>query len=351
MLGRSDRKIRPTPYPPTRLLLVHVEILVRLAGSLLLQRRGPGEPFLGGSPVTTPDFSSLALGKLPPIEKPALMLAGVLTGVVPEVPVAADYFTGVPSWELGGNDNFGTCGPTSVANLRRLVTYGLTGTMQAPALNDVFDLYRRSGNPNFDPTLPANDPRQQDQGVIMQTMLEALLADGIGGVKPIAFAKIAPRDLATLEKAIAIFGGALLGLDLEVAQQTQRVWDTVTGSPSWGGHAVLTGRYRDAGYADVITWATDVEMTQRFVSSQEDEAWVVIWPEHLGAQSFLTGVDVDALASAYQALTGRVLPTPTPPAPTPGPADALEQVLTRFLHTKAAPAYLRRAAEAWMDSK
>ena len=305
------------------------------------------------------DFSEFRLGKQPPIRKQALMLADVLTGAVPATPAAADHFGKVPGWELGRNDQFGTCGPTSVANSLRLTTLGLTGHMVTVAFEDIADLYRRSGNPGFDPSKPGGG---EDNGVIMQTMLEALLAGGIGGHRPLAFAKIAAGDMDTLDKAIAIFGAVNLGLALDVAQQTQRVWSHVAGSPQWGGHAVLAGRYAnpDGDVADrtgIITWAQVVDMDRGFVRAQEDEAWVIIWPEHLGSAAFLEGVDVKALASAYEGLTGRPFPFPPEPvpAPTPVPAPAgdpdaaLEKALRRFLSGKTTPKYLRTVAQDWLD--
>jgi hypothetical protein len=306
------------------------------------------------------------LGKRPPSNKPALMLADFLSGVVPAVPQAADNFAGVPSWELGHNDEYGTCGPTSVANNRRLVSYGLTGTMDAPTWPEIADLYRRSGNPGFNPNLPGGDPKQDDNGVDMQTMLGELLKNGIGGRKPLAFAKIAAGDMTTLDAAVALFGGTLLGLTLDTAQQSQTdigTWTHVS-SPVWGGHAVASGRYVDpAGTASdrtaVITWAEIIDMDRGFVTSQMDEDWVVLWPEHLGSKEFCAGVNIGALASAYQSLTGRsfpvipVPPIPTPvPIPVPGPGGdaeaALAVALRRLLKSKGLPKYFRDAAAAWL---
>lgn len=293
------------------------------------------------------DLSNMALGKREPLpDKVALMMRDILTGVVPEVPVAADHLAAVPNWELGRNDQYGTCGPTSVANLVRLLNAYL-GSSRQVTTEDVIDLYRRSGNPNF-PT--------DDNGVYMHEMMDELLRNGIAGHKPLAFAKIAAGDTDTLMKAIAIFGGVLLGLDLKVAQQTQRTWDHVAGSEEWGGHAVLAALYRDPdGVSEdrigIITWAHSLTTTRRFIDLQEDEAWVLIWPEHLSDRTFLEGVDVNALASAYQELTGDSFPlpdppAPEPPAPAPAPAvpPALATALRRVMGTKSCPTYLRDAA-------
>jgi hypothetical protein len=321
-----------------------------------------------GSGDRMPDRAGFALGKREPLpERRALMLSDVLTGVTPAVPTAVDHFAAVPGWELGANDRFGTCGPTSVANLIRLVSLALTGTMTTVTLDDVFDLYRRSGTRGFDPTLSDGDPRQDDNGVYLHVMLEQLLADGIGGRKPVAFAKIAAGDTDTLNTAIAIFGGVILGLDLKVAQQRQDVWDNDPTSGDWGGHAVVAGLYRDPeGTSEdrtaVVTWADVQDMTRRFVDVQEDEAWVVIWPEHLGSAAFLEGVDQQALADAYRELTGDPFPvpvSPAPPAPVPGsgpvPADGvdgrLEAALRRFLTHHEDPHYLVDAARAWLETR
>lgn len=293
------------------------------------------------------------------------MLADVLTGVTPSIPLAADHIASVPSWEMGGNDEFGTCGPTSVANYYRMLSFLLAGKMHAISLEEVYDLYRRSGNPNFDPTKSYDDPTQDDNGVYMDAMLNAAIKGGIGKneagqvIKPMAYAKIAPGDMDTLDKAIAIFGGVLLGLNLQVAQQRQTTWEYVAGSGVWGGHAVLSAAYRDpdgtaSDRISDITWAERVDATRSFVAHQEDEAWVVIFAEHFGSKRFLEGVDVSALASAYQDLTGRTFPvSPAPvPAPPVGPAPAVARPVDTALRAaltrdKYRPLYVKNAQAAW----
>lgn len=244
-----------------------------------------------------------------------------MTGVVPDHPSSADYFSRVTDWGLYTNDQFGVCGPTSVANQRKLISLYLGGLEESPTLEDVYDLYRRSGNPNFDPTTGADD-----NGVDMQTMLEAAVKGGIGGVKPLAFASVDHTNLEELRAAVAVFGSLLYGVNLETAQQNQTdagLWD-YRRSSEWGGHAVLGGRYVDSSTdsrdrTGVITWAEVVDMTDAFVSHQLEEAWVVIWPEHLNDTTFLEGVNLEALAADYKALTGRDFPAAPGPAPTPTP--------------------------------
>ncbi|GAA0403226.1 hypothetical protein GCM10009530_64030 [Microbispora corallina] len=276
------------------------------------------------------------LGRRPPKHAPALRLSRVLTGKAPAHPAAADHFAQVGDWGLYTNDKYGVCGPTSVANQRKLVSRYLGGAEQSPTLADVYDLYRRSGNPTFDPKTGAGDG-----GVDMQTMLEALLAGGIGGARPLAFAAVDHSNLDELRAAIAIFGSLLFGVDLETAQEAQTdagLWD-YRRSGEWGGHAVLAGRYVDttpdrADRTGVISWAQVVDATDAFLQHQLGEAWVVIWPEHLGARAFQEGVDLAALAAAYEELTGRPFPAAPQPAPAPGPPPGdVDHVLAQAMRS------------------
>ena len=220
-------------------------------------------------------------------------------------PSASDHFARVPAWILGGNDRYSDCGPVSVANDRLLVTTYLS-TPQRVSQADIFDLYRRSGNPDFNPATG-----QGDNGVVMQTMLEALMSGGIAGVRPVAFAAVDHTNLDEMRAAIALFGSLLLGVNLEAAQQSQRTWDYVP-SAEWGGHAVMAGRYAESpDRTAVISWATPTDMTDAFVAHQFDEAWAVIWPEHMGRREFVDGLTVPDLAADFRDLTGRdMLPAP-----------------------------------------
>lgn len=252
-------------------------------------------------------------GRRPPKNAPALDFARYLTGQTPEHPVAADHFAAA-TFGLYGNDHFGVCGPTSVCNLVRLVTRALLGTQIEPSQDDCFDLYRRSGNPDFDPTTGAGD-----NGVDMQTMLEALLSGGVGdgkggNVKPICFAKLDVAQDAVLDATVSIVGGDLWGVNLETAQQAQTnaqppKWDYQQ-SDTWGGHAVLNGKYDESTQdGEVISWELDVQTTSPFRRQQLEEGWVVVWQWNLDHPAFQAGVDLNALRADYQELTGQTLAT------------------------------------------
>jgi hypothetical protein len=266
-----------------------------------------------------PNTSARMLGRRAPKNAPALRASRFLTGAIPKHPEATDNLSKA-TYGLYDNDTYGVCGPTSVANQRRQVTTYLTGTQETPSQNDVFDLYRRSGNPEFDPADPGG---AGDGGVDMQTMLEEVQRNGIGGRKCVAFAKIDVQNVEEVRAWTAIFGGVLLGVNLLAAQHTQvGTWDFERSS-EWGGHAVFVGGYDPS--PELISWAEKFETTPSFWTHQAEEAWGVIWPEHLGTAAFQEGVDKQALASAYTDLTGRPFPSPDP-QPQPGPGEHPEPV-------------------------
>ena len=269
-----------------------------------------------------------------------------------------DWTTSV-DFGLYQNDVFGVCGPTSVANHRRLFTKWLTGVEQRPTQDDVFDLYRRSGNPQFDPATGADD-----NGVDMRVMLDQLIKVGIGGMKAVAYATIDPHDVDQIQAAVEIFHGALHGVTLTDAQKAQTKagrWEYVPGSPVWGGHAILGAGFRP-GEDDVITWMLRVAVSREFLVHQNDETFIVVWPEHLHDPR----VDVARLAAAFKALTGRDLPVPAPapvppapvplpvPAPVPVPGDADAVLARAFREWLTHPRQYRqlvKAAQAWLAAK
>jgi hypothetical protein len=256
------------------------------------------------------DHPNLKLGKKPPSNAPRLKLSSFLDiGAMPPYDPTDDNFQGYP-FQLYMNDTYGICGPTSVGNNVISVSYG----SDVPTQVEVNDLYKRSGNPNFP---------QDDNGVVMQDMLDALLAGGLGARKPLAFAAVDHTNDAEMEAAVNIFDGILLGVTLETAQQTQTnahppIWD-YRRSGIWGGHAIFCGRYIAARQQlDVVTWALKVQTTSAFRKQQLDEAWIVVWPEHINRP----GVDKQALANAYLNLTGKTLDLPDDPAPVdPAPVN------------------------------
>jgi MFS family permease len=156
-----------------------------------------------------------------------------------------------------------------------------------------------------------------DQGMDVQTGLEYLhTTGGPDGVKAVAFAKVDHTNLDEVKAALAIFGALWLGVQVLDANQKEfsegRAWTDVAGSAIDGGHAILGGGYTSADIK-FTTWAKETEFARSFWhgvvqgTPLVEEAWVVIWPEHLGTTAFEQGVDQAQLTADYHALTGNQL--------------------------------------------
>jgi hypothetical protein len=257
---------------------------------------------------------SYKYGRRAPKNAPALRLARFLQSAAPAHPASEDYLAKLSGWEMLGNDVAGDCNAVTWANLRRLITATLS-TEYYPTQAQVWQFYQTQ-NPGFDPngTKDTNGPgSNDDQGMDVQTGLEYLhKAGGPDGVKAVAFAKVDHTNMAEVKAALAIFGGLWLGIEVLEANQQQfakgKAWTDVAGSPIDGGHAILGGGYK----TDVrfITWAQETRFATSFWKGVVqgtplvDEAWIVVWPEHLGTAGFEQGVDQAQLAADYRALTG-----------------------------------------------
>jgi hypothetical protein len=278
-------------------------------------------------------MSALKYGRRPPKRAPMLKLGPLLTGIVPEHPVAADYLAELDGgWEMLGNDVAGDCVAVTWSNIRRLVTTILGGRGYYPTQAQVWEIYRTQ-NPDFDPdgTADTNGPGSSaDSGMDIQTLLEYLTSTpGPDGVKAVAFAGVDPANPAEVKAAIAIFGYVWTGINVLSVNQQQfaenEPWDYDPSSPVEGGHSVVTGGYGTPGTGALggderfITWAQETSFTDTFWASEVEEAWVVLWPEVLGSKAFLEGISIVQLAADYKALTGKELPAIPAPAPSPAP--------------------------------
>jgi hypothetical protein len=311
-------------------------------------------------------------GKRAPKRAPMLKLGPLLTGIIPVHPAAEDYLAALGgAWEMLGNDVAGDCVAVTYANVRRLVTTTLTATPNYPSQDQVWAVYKTQ-NPDFDPngSPDANGPGSPaDNGMDVQTLLEYLVSTGgPDGVKAVAFAAVDPQNADEVKAAIAIFGYVWTGITVSEANQQEfgagQPWDYDPASPVDGGHSVITGGYGTPGAGPLggderfITWAAETSFTDAFWANSVDEAFVVIWPEHLGSREFLEGVNLDALAADYQAITGRALPlpapVPAPPVPAPAPVnheDLLHELADLLRGIAASAEKDVYEALAWLASK
>lgn len=270
-------------------------------------------------------------GRRAPKNAPALKFARFFTGKLPDHPAAVDYLARLADWQMLGNDAAGDCVAVTWANVRRLVSF-IAGAENYPTQDQVWEVYRTQ-NPHFDPN---GDPNvngpgsSADGGMDIQTLLEYLhKAGGPDGKKVLAFAKVDPSSADEVKAAISIFGFVWTGIVVQDANMQDfndsKPWDYHRSSPDDGGHSVITGGYGAAGNGQLggderfITWAQETSFTDRYWSRKVEEAWVVIFDEHLEHPAFQEGVDLAALAADYTALTGKPFPAVVPPQPAPVP--------------------------------
>ena len=271
-------------------------------------------------------------GRRPPKNAPHLKLAPYLTGrwmSVPDCPTAADYLARLGAWQMLGNDTYGNCVAVTWANVRRLVSFVLTGKDVYPSQDGVDAVYRTQ-NPNFP---------DEDNGMDIQTLLEYLVKNGgPDGVKALGFAAVDYTNADEVKAAIAIFGSVWTGVNVLKVNMTQfdqgRPWDYSVASSVDGQHSVVSGGYGDtpadtgalSGDEKFITWAQETSFTDAFWSHQVEEAWVVLWPEMLNDPDFLAGIDLATFAADYTAITGKPFPAVVPPAPVTPPAPPVPPV-------------------------
>jgi hypothetical protein len=257
-------------------------------------------------------------GRKAPKRARALSLGPVLTATVPTPPPSIDYGTSFAGWQMLGNDVAGDCVAVTWANQRALVTTVLGTSPAYPTQDEVWQVYKTQ-NPTFDPhgSKKTNGPESSaDGGMDIQTALEYLESTGgPDGSKAVAFAKVDYTNENELRAAHAIFGQVWYGINVQKANEQEfhddKAWNYVSGSPLVGGHSITGVGYDHADFK-FVTWAQETMWTEAFRTHLVEEAWVVIWPEHLGTKQFQAGINLTQLAADYQALTGRQLVVPQP---------------------------------------
>jgi hypothetical protein len=134
-------------------------------------------------------------------------------------------------------------------------------------------------------------------------------------IKPVCYGSFDHTSLPDLHAATWATGAAMLGVNLEIAQQSQpALWDYKP-SGEWGGHAIIGGAYAPAASVAVldetcISWQQKIGMTGRFLGHQLDMGVGLVWEPTWRDDTFAAGVDRAALAALYLAATGQPIGQP-----------------------------------------
>jgi hypothetical protein len=309
-------------------------------------------------------MSNFKLGRLPANPAtPKLKLSSFLS---PEFtyPENRDWMSQVSNWPMYLNDRIGDCTCATVGHLLQI--FNRYGQKKDVRISDADVLKAYSDVSGYDPNTGAND-----DGAVVQDVLDYWRKTGVGGHKILAFAQVDFKNADELRQAVNIFGNIYLGINFPNTAMQQfdndQIWDYVDGAYSEGGHAINAGYYDVSdGMWKVVTWGRVQPMTQAFFDEYVEEAWVVISQEWLDANGRNPeGLDMATLGDEFTKITGEVSPFPAPqPAPTPPPvvpptptpvnsADAdFEKVLVKWLARN--PWFykdVQDAAKKWMTTR
>lgn len=267
----------------------------------------------------------LKLGWRGPTSKQTINFARFMT-TEPVTPLWANFMHRVRTWCGLTNFKYGTCGPNMVANL--FISWFMYALGEQVTVTDdaIFDLYRRAGNPGFDPVTGAGDGGV-DNAVLFGAMLDGSSPDaGLdvtradGSVQRLTisvFGQLTGQGdqlIQQMKTATSLFGGCCISVLLEIAQQHQTVsrppiWTDIPSSPDWGGHDIFGGRYSGVEGDDehVISWLVNVGVADGFIRARSQELFVAVPKLALGTAPVAENVDWPTLATVFQRMTGRNL--------------------------------------------
>lgn len=258
----------------------------------------------------------MKLGKRAPSNRPAVPFRQFLTSIP-----AHPLFDQAPafSYPVDGNDTFSDCVVAAFDHTRQVITGLLTGTQLNLSPDEIVALYKTQ-NPDFDPSgdPSVNGPGSPaDGGMEIQTFLEYLVSTG----RILAFGRIDYTNEEELKAATYIGLSVMTGVQLQEAQMSQfamGTWDYQPGSPTIGGHCVPLAGYTNNPDTDTcITWGRPIACTQAFITGTMEEAWFLLFPEHVQHPNFRDNFDLPGFAAAVSSLTDGKVVVPVPPAPVP----------------------------------
>jgi hypothetical protein len=248
---------------------------------------------------------TVRLGKKPVRHDPRTLCVAKYVKSLPPPPPSVDWSKPV-SFPCGFflNDQLGDCTCAGPAHAVQVVTANASPPEVTVADADVLAMYE--GSCGYVPGNPATD-----QGGDELTVLGYWRKHGIGtsGHKIDAFAAVNVLNSQEVMQGLDLFGFLYIGILLPVSAQAQvgGVWDvdpTSAGSPgSWGGHCVIIVQ-ADPNGLTCITWGALQRMTWAFWNRYVDEAYVVLTPEWISADSRApSGFDLATLQSDLAAIT------------------------------------------------
>jgi len=275
-----------------------------------------------------PEGFRYRLGKRPKrVDARTLQFRRYLTTALPPPPDSVDWQSRVPAsaWNIDGNDQYGDCTVAAAAHMIETWTYNADpgAPVNIPPATVVSDYFALTGGP--------------DDGLDLLTVLNAWRGNGLptGGPQPdriSAYAELTPGNQMEIEQAVALFGGAYIGVvlpDYVLQQALGAPWALPASGPAPpadpnNGHCVPLLGY-DGTYFYCLTWGAVTPVTPAFLAAYMDEGYAVLspdWIETAGGEA-PSGFDLAQLQADLAAIGGS---PPPPPAPAPSPNPCVAQI-------------------------
>ncbi len=178
---------------------------------------------------------------------------------------------------MGHNDKFGSCGPTSYANMIKVAsTY--TGDPIVLTADEVVAIYQEV-NTDFNPVTDAND-----DGVVLTKLYDIMKAKGPRGTNLRSTFAVDPDNPNNMKWALRIFGPITFGVtltkaDMQASERGQPWSPLDRRSPVVGGHAVTIYDYDDdAQFWHAESWAAEQLIDYEWAHTNVDEVHGFIHP-------------------------------------------------------------------------
>lgn len=271
--------------------------------------------------------------------------------VIPQHPIVDTWPLTSVTWPMDHNDTVGDCVVAGVDHALQAISV-LLGTGRANWTDAQMLKYYQTQNPGFRSW--SDGGGANDQGMVIQDFLNYLVKDGT----ILGFGLVDHTNEDEVKAALYLGLALVTGETLDVAQQTQQVWDYVKRSPVWGGHCTTSVAYGDTSGSlsdlfKTITWGEALEATAAFLKNQISEVYFIIPADLAAHPAFRSGYDLASFGAAFTAITGKPFPvvTPTPPTPTPPapPTPGGGVTDAQFLAAYRTYAQQRAALDAGLD--
>ena len=174
-------------------------------------------------------------------------------------------------WQMWGNDQVGCCADAAAAALILLWT---ANAQAGRVLTTPQVLANYSLTAGWVP-----GDASTDRGTRLVDLLDSWVERGIQdstGTPDVltAYAYVDPQDRASMKRAIALFGGVMVGADLPDSAVQQNDWSDLTGVGKNGHCFAITGY--DEVNAYVVTWAEELLVPWGFIERYVDEAYCLM---------------------------------------------------------------------------